>query len=676
MKKNYLCFFAFSIVFTAAGILHGQNTYVTGAAKVKVESNTLFYHGGSFNVVNEAAGTANTIINEGNIQIVGGYTNTATTANASVAEFDKGNNFVNVWNGVDSYGQVIIEDGATSTGYLTMQKNPIDTDAFDLGQFAIPFQYGTYNSEDAFKFLFGSAIPYVGDCGVNVNCGTTRYAQSLLSWDNVEYESDAEPTGESVNSTKYYYLNFTSNGTGLKNIMDSHSSSNTPLSYKGIPTPNSVTLAMSIANHPYTATSQWNASGCSGEGGENCWSRKRNNYNERLESYIDDAFVNIADVGANQTTYGKYGFQYGNPFTSNLDLSGLTLPNLRGVYKYSDVTTTEENGGQGTTAVESQFVKATRTGAGQWTGSAEALIVKPFEGFGLHLNDDTGGSLTIGDAEKTFAMTPSGSVSPRLVNDFHQLGLYLVKNDELGTPTGNHLFIVAMAEGVTGEKQEYESDYSGSINEDTGFFTTTTGFYGLQESADEIVTDFTPLYINAINSNDYVAKPINIVFNRNTEGSFKLKGDLYEGNIFNKLTEGGFQNDNKFYFHDTVEDVLMEIDSNFEYLIGNDVESSFDRFVVYWNGYPEEDDTMGTADLISSRTIVFKHGSEYKVRFNDQWNSANLTVYDISGRVIYTANSINTTHDHVLGIKQPGVYVVKSQSEKGETELQKIIVKF
>src|SRR5690606_15614828 len=108
--------------------------------------------------------------------------------------------------------------------------------------------------------------------------------------------------------------------------------------------------------------------------------------------------------------------------------------------------------------------------------------------------------------------------------------------------------------------------------------------------------------------------------------------------------------------------------------IGENVESSFDRFVIYWNGYP--DGVMGTEDnLIASRTIVFKDGQQYKVRFNDTWNSADVAVYDITGRIVYTANAVNTKFDHVLGLKQPGVYVVKSKNQNGESELQKVIVK-
>lgn len=666
MKKNYLSFFTILLIAASGANLQGQDTYVTGPAKIKVNSNTLFYQGGTFNIVNSAAGATNTVINEGNIKVVGGFTNPASIANATATEFQKGNNFVNVWTDVDNYGQVIIENGAASTGYLTMQKNPIDTDAFSLGQFAIPFQYGAgYNAESAFKFLFGESIPYVGSCGLNVNCSNTRYRQSLLSWDNNEYESDAEPTGTAISSSKYYYLNFTHSGTGLTSIMNAHSNSN-PLSYKGIPTPNAVTFNMSNANHPYTAASLWNESGCAGNGGDNCWSKKINNYNERYESYIDDAFIQLTNVGANQEVYGKYGFQYGNPFTSNIDLSLLSLPNLKGVYKYAEVGTTEQYGGQNTTSIQSLFVKATYN-SGTWIGEPAALIVRPFEGFGIHLTNDEGGTVTIDDSYKTFSMTPSGTITPKVATPFYQLGLYLVENNDVETATANQLFIVALGDGVTGIKQLYEADYSGVV-------TAENGFYGLQESADETVTDFTPLYINAFNAFDYVAKPINIVFNRNSEGSYKLKGDLYEGSIFNKLAEGNYTDGSKYYFHDTVEDVLMEINSDFEYVIGNDVESTFDRYVIYWNGHP--DGEMGTGDnLISSKTIVFKHGDQYKVRFSDTWKKADVTVYDILGRIVYTANSVNTASDHVLGLKQSGVYVVKSQNVNGEFELQKIIVK-
>lgn len=673
MKKSY---FSFLAIFTVFAVLQAQDTYVTGAKKVKVESGTLFYHGGNFNIINAAAGAANTVINEGKIKIQEGYANQASLDAGNSNNYLTGNNFVNVWNGIDDYGQVIIAQSGTATGYLNMQKNPISTDDFDFGQFSIPFKYDSSHNtnSDAFKYLFGASMGYQGDCPVNANCGG-RYRQSLFSWDNTNYESDSEQTAGAVNPTKYYMLNFTNSLTGLAQVMNASSNTN-PLNYKGIPTPQGFFLSLTNAGHPYGVNSEWLSPPCGTVAGENCWSQKKNHYNEKFSTFVDDSYIDLVDLntGSNQKIYGKYSYQFGNPYTSNVDLSnlGAALSNLKGVSKYSVVNSTEQNGGQNTTNIGNSFELATYN-AGSWVGSPEALLVKPFEPFIITLKDEVAQTFTLDDSYKTFKMQPTGPITnrPESSTAFYQIKLYLVNDDSEETLTDNKLFIVASEDAISAKKLPYEADYS-------NFTDVTTGFYGLQEKYSiSPLTTYTPLFINAINVYDYIAKPINLVFNRAGEGSFKLKAKLFQGSIFNQIQSGNFTDGNSYYFYDKELDVIKPIDNEFEYEISNDIESSDDRFIVYWNGYPNLDDTpsMSTNDLDASRTIVYKDGSQYKVRFNKNWNSANVEAYDVIGRKVYTATNLKTTSDHILNLSQQGVYIIKSQNEKGETEIQKIIIK-
>src|SRR5690606_7988092 len=103
------------------------------------------------------------------------------------------------------------------------------------------------------------------------------------------------------------------------------------------------------------------------------WKEYKNDYNEKYRTYISDE-VRRAE---SNPEYGRNHFQFGNPYTSNIDLSKLsTIPNLLGVSQIS--STSWVYGSESETMTSS--VKATY-GGGSWVGDPEALIVKPFEPF-------------------------------------------------------------------------------------------------------------------------------------------------------------------------------------------------------------------------------------------------------------------------------------------------------
>ncbi len=82
MKKNLLALFALGAIYSASA----QDTYIKDAVIVKVNPNTLFYNGGNVSVATDASTTTATtekIINQGNIQIQGGFSNANTTGKTS-----------------------------------------------------------------------------------------------------------------------------------------------------------------------------------------------------------------------------------------------------------------------------------------------------------------------------------------------------------------------------------------------------------------------------------------------------------------------------------------------------------------------------------------------------------------------------------------------------------------
>ena len=106
MKKNLLALVALSAMYSASA----QDTYIKDAVIVKVNPSTLFYNGGNVNVKTDA--TSGTI-NEGNIQIQGGFTNENTI----------GKNFVNKYIDSDSFGQLIIKDGTNVSGKIAIERS-------------------------------------------------------------------------------------------------------------------------------------------------------------------------------------------------------------------------------------------------------------------------------------------------------------------------------------------------------------------------------------------------------------------------------------------------------------------------------------------------------------------------------------------------------------------------
>ena len=131
-----------------SGALFSQlpQTYVAGNQIVKIQPNTFFYTAGDF-IMSEGSDEPSVLRNEGNIHINGNFQNVNTT---------DGSNFLNEWDSENSYGQVMINDGATAAGRLVMQKPIINPATFTWGQFAIPYQFSTV--AEAFLTLFG--IPY------------------------------------------------------------------------------------------------------------------------------------------------------------------------------------------------------------------------------------------------------------------------------------------------------------------------------------------------------------------------------------------------------------------------------------------------------------------------------------------------------------------------------------
>jgi len=663
----YLSAMCFGLAF---GLSNAQETYVTGTAKVKVQPNTLVYFGDNLNVTS----TTNAVLeNAGNILVEGDYVNASAT----------GANFLSTWDVPSdntSYGQVIINENS-SAGRLTMEKGTIDPAVFNWGQFAMPFHFA--NVDEAMDFLFGTVY----------STSNNRYQKSMMVWDNVQKpEFDHFNAGDALGAnspTAYYILNLEYNSGNIKPVMQT----NAKLAYRGVPSNEAFLNIPMNTNMYYFGGVGWNN-----------WKGKKNTYLEKYQTYIDDKVRMTTDDAG----YGRNYFQFGNPYTSNIDLAyigspaspgyddGNDIDGLLAVARVADLDYTAQGGSASSGMIVATYDEVTNV----WGGDASALLVKPFEPFIVVLDTDatnTGNRvINFSDKLKTFSMTPNslggGVVTPKngefdggnidVAEDrmsftlptsakprFYQVGLSLHHSN--GAPTGNKAYVIVTNSGViNGTANALESEYSD--------FGSRTGFYLAQENQDgsPVFNSTRKMHINAVNM-AYVNKPIPMFFNRKSgdlEGYY-IKADLFYRNIFTQLTEeeNNYIDGNSFFFYDKREDVLMPITTDFNYYVDVSEKALENRYTVYWNGGPVLNKGEMDETLIAGSTIIYKDQQTHKIRFNDQWDSANVKVYDMSGRNIMSFENVDTQADFELKLPAAGVYVVKAESNTGEVYTQKII---
>src|SRR5690606_17495962 len=208
----------------------------------------------------------------------------------------------------------------------------------------------------------------------------------------------------------------------------------------------------------------------------------------------------------------------------------------------------------------------------------------------------------------------------------------------------------------------------------------TNGFFLTQENAEgnEITVPNRTMQINVVNPT-YVSKPIPLFYKQPTSelNGYYLKSELFFNNIFNKLNpeeELNFADGNSFFFYDKTQDILLPITSDFSYYIDRPESELESRYVVYWNGGTQnEDGGLGVSDELAGKTQVYKDGELHKIRFDKNWNTADIAVYDMAGRSIFRKENVKTDVDFTLDLPNTMVYVVKIQSNTGETVTTKIL---
>lgn len=692
MKKNLLALFALGAICNS--IYAQTNTFINDAVIVKVNPNTLFYNGGSVTVnTATATGTTEKIINQGNFQVRGGFTNQNTT----------GKNFVNKYTGASSYGQLIIDNASTVTGNIAIEKTKMDVNANEYAIVGLPFQGSTVSS--IINNTTGTTS-FEGNCAVKTSCGQGRYNQSALVWDVANTEYDAVTNTSTVVPGANYTLNV-KNG-GVRTFIQSLGAA-TLFGMYGVPNNKTVTFnyESGLFNYPtkaaYSAVT-WGT-----------WKNLTNHYNERYSSYLGNP------TGQDSSTrFGKNIHRFSNPFTSNLDLSDVSQASswIKIIVSGTERTPTQLhdtalriritklpiaytiNWGQNSGASNTNNTSSTRISAYltkastgttpyTWTGNPDALIIKPFEYFEVEyptlVAANIGGTNIVtsryvfADAQKTFdynftgrpansgqfarsaqnvenksylnneTLKQKGLVSD---SDFTQIEFFLSKNDEI--------------QGEAGYLINSSNYTSGSANPATVRISENPIFI-YEETKDGTVLDNNQTLLNEFNSQDYVGKPIRLGFNNLQNGEqYRINLRLFEQSILNQIDNFSV---GTYYLLDKVTNKVTTVDGSTEIAFTADDKTN-NRYELYWNQEPK---SLGTDDLNKNKaTYLYANNNQKYVHFEEKSTTASVEVYDVTGRLISRFSDVNTNSDYKLDIvNSPNLYVVVITYKNGKVVSEK-----
>ncbi len=678
MKKKIL------IMALSLGVLsYAQKTFVTGNLPVKVEERTLFYNGGGFEVSSADA----LVWNQGNIQV-------ATGDFKVVNNGDKDNFFLD-WQekgiGVDGintdlgYGQLIINEAVSvdGTSKIRIEREVPGDNIIDNVQIGFPFS--TADTPN-------TIINHPTNTGYIFTNSGNRLLHPLYKWNNSLMRWDRKNKDGGVNNWEYYIIR---NAGGMVD----YNPSAAPAVRTHIGTPANVAVIRSFYDH--SSLPDFTSVG------------SVNYYNEVYKSYIDEYFDNHPDVVAQGNMgWGKNQYQYGNPYTSNIDLSYIGLDedalgayydengngsedagealndnnniaSLIGVYKEAEGN--EVNPVYGYEANEYTPVVATAAADGSFqAGDYSAVLVKPMEAFVIKTSTH-GESINFNDGLKTFAYNakaedialPSGATSnsyrsadnSAYGNEYYQLRLNLNNT----TNFINKTYVVANQNLINGLGGRLESN----LNDDF-----TTGIYTRQELAvGEGVDATAPLkyYINQVNT-DYLGIPIPLYMeNLENGGSYSIDFDLCLG--ISNLPEEQLSYENpeaKYFFHDIYNDTYFEIYNNSTYdftKIDGDGASEGNRFELF---YGEMGEVLGVEDMetLASTTVVYQRDDSNFIKFDKNWNEANIYVYTAVGQIVYMKEKISTENDFLLPLNDANIttYIVKIENpDTGESVSKKVI---
>lgn len=662
MKKKLL---TLSMLALALGLQAQVLTHVDAGATVYVSKSTLVYNGGGLQTKDNASNVKGVIENHGNIMVVGnGTTDVLRTIDSSnnPKTATTGGNIINKLNETTAYGSVntagnivytygqLYISGVTQNNLTAIVDQEYRQNKHgDYQQIAMPFYGKTFSTL--------SDVAEFNKTFTNVRWSENeilRWNNALVRFDNVN-TSSATATG-----TDYYILGSAGLDTSSK-----------VFTLKGRP--------VAEENAP-DATLNGAGNGINfGTGGNAI-----NAYNEKYNTYLQDSF-HMGNAGTVwDGDFGKNLYQFGNPFMTNLDLSkisvandngtnttnsdGIHLENIYGIrFELSGVQYSPTAGGGSTSFKYVTFANNGET----VVGDAEYMMVRPLGTFVIKLKDNSKsnvlnfknlrrfGYLARTDwAVPNSVITNKSSASSGSVKQLGVIGLGADGNEVQRT------YYVVYPNATTG----HSTNSTTQVINSSGTFLGTFEEDPVNGGYDNNYTASYWLYINEANETNFKGKNIKLVNYDLT----KIKSYKFEIRENAELVSSGTHilSSGIGFYYKGPDGILKEAKQ------GDVVTATGAEYDLYY-GTPDGVLATTNTEAIPSRTKVVYDPAidDYVVIFDPNWKTADIDVYDMSGKLIVSSGRVKTTNGNYT-IKLNSVkssYIVKIVADNGEKVTTKIL---
>ena len=628
-------------------------TYVANGAEMTIAPELLYsVYDGYITIV----GTGK-ITNSGNVMLMDGDTNNGgfrTLTTAGLSKTDGGNFILKMYNDNLSslrYGQLYFSGFGNfeQTKVLGMvDKEYKDNHHGSYQQIALPFRgkpLSQLSAEllspgDTFKFGVGNrANRYSGEA-------IMRYSNQYARFDDT---GGPAILGFVLSPIEYFIL-------GTKKF----NASLAVKTVKGIPSP------VSFSYVPVGGLLSSDV--VFGTGGKN-----QNYYRERYNTYIQDEWHMVSGGTAWSGDFGKNIVMLGNPFLTNLDLINqlpqMTNGDILGL-RLEPVTVVTPSGG-GTRSAGAKQITYTPSGidTSKTPVGDVSAIIKPMQTFVLKFRNSNTQNIDLGVGRR-FAYTARPYLATPKVTSRGSAGsvkqLGVIALDEHGNELGRTYYVV-YPEAQTGKPATYSTQVSAGSQNIIGTFEEKPS-----GGIDEELQNSYWLYINEANQSDFKGKEIPLKIYSDKVRA--LKFEVRENAVEVPDSQEKFRNGQSFYISKGND--LVIVGHNKTIAINSATDNSFGLFYGKPSGYNDVS-SAGNVAKPSATVVAFDEATkEYKIFFDPAWNTAKVEVYDLSGRLIYSKDKVDTkAGEFTLSLPSGNraTYVVKAVSETGSVFSQKII---
>ena len=621
-------------------------TYVANGVNMTIAPEVVYtVHDGKMTIV----GTGK-ITNSGNVMIVdnSGFSGRAgfrTLTTAGLPKTDGGNFILKMYNDNLSslrYGQLYFGNNPSPIQVSgIVDKEYKDNHHGSYQQITMPF-IGKKLSElsaellspgDSFKFGAGNRA--------------NRYSGEAIMWYNNVYARFDDLEATSIGYNMQYLI------LGTKKF----NASTAVKTIKGVP------VSTMVSGLAIPSGGILSSDVVFGTGGKN-----QNFYRERYNTYIQDQWDAATPWTGN---FGKNILMLGNPFLTNLDIINYlprwTNNDILGLrLEPTGVTTSSGNGTQSAGAKNVTYTPGSpySTPVGDVTA-----IIKPMQTFALKFRNNNAQSNFRLDLGRRFAYTASPYLaSPSVLSrgsagSVKQLGVIAL--DEHGNELGKTYYVV-YPEAQTGKPATYSTQVAAGGENIIGTFEEKPS-----GGIDEELQNAYWLYINEANQSDFKGKEIPLKIYSDKVRA--LKFEVRENAVEVPDSQEKFRNGQSFYISKGND--LVTVGHNKTIPVSAS-DNSFGLFYGKPSGYNDVS-SAGNVAKPSATVVAFDEATkEYKIFFDPAWNTAKVEVYDLSGRLIYSKDKVDTkAGEFTLSLPSGNraTYVVKAVSETGSVFSQKII---